>query len=98
MEQEIKVVKSELSTQITELGRLFAGTPYKNRSAPITAGYGEMADTLNEMFAELQSIEAVMLEVLEQTKEALIKANVAFDEADLALGQMMGHVGNTGIL
>ena len=51
MEQEIKVVKSELSAQITELGRLLAGTQYKNRSALITAGYGEMADALNAMFA-----------------------------------------------
>ena len=98
MEQEIKVVKSELSAQITELGRLLAGTQYKNRSALITAGYGEMADALNAMFAEIQSIEAVMMEVLVQTKEALINADVEFSEADMTLGQIMGRIGNARIL
>lgn len=98
MDVEIKVGQLELKEQIIQLGRLFAGTQYKSRSAPITKGYGDMADAMNEMFLELQKIEAVMMEALEQTKEALVRAEVGFNEADLALGKMLGEVGNMGTL
>ena len=94
MGEEIKVVRSELDTQIMNLGKLSAGTRFKNSSELVKRGYSDTADALNELWTELHAVETVMMEVLEQTKTALTNAGVQFDEADWVAGQMLGQVGN----
>lgn len=96
MEQEIKIVKSGIDAQTGKLNQLLSGTQYKNRDLPITRGYGEMADSVNMLFEELQTIERILLETVMRTKESLEKAGIAFVETDENLGKNISGIGSAG--
>lgn len=93
MGTEIKVNISELDGYVHRLAKLSAGTRYRNMHELSINGYSDTEDALNELFAELAAIEGVMMEVIEQTKQALTNAGVQFNEADWIAGQIIGTVG-----
>ena len=92
---EIKVVQAELAGALEEMKQILTEiTRYRNRTALISEGYGEMAKAINELFEEMKNIEQVMDEVVEQTVEALNRAGVQFEQTDLTAAQAAAAIGS----
>lgn len=92
---EIQVNLPELKNAISSLKKLQKGTGYKvyATSEFINHGRGEFFEQTNAMYRELMQIEDAMKEIIQNSRKALMRAGIDFQEKDNDLGKYMSGMG-----